>query len=250
MLLLALDTSTSAATAALHGESGLLAEHSVIDAQGHGEQLAPAIVSVLDQAGRSARDLDQVAVGRGPGPFTGLRVGLMTAMALGFALDLPVLGVDSLDALAYRVITDLEPSEGFLVATDARRKEVYWAWYQPDRLDSDPGVVAQRDLLPAARPVVPGWTRVAGPAVDRPAALTELADLGVRASEIPVAGRGGRLYPDAFGPRLGILDVDAAAVAGLAVARQAAGYPPLAATPMYLRRPDATAAGPRKRVTR
>jgi tRNA A37 threonylcarbamoyladenosine modification protein TsaB len=107
VLLLAFDTATPAVTVALRGDEGVLAEHTEIDARRHGELLAPGIEKVLADAGCSRTDLTGVVVGVGPGPFTGLRVGLMTARALGDALDIPVYGVCTLDILAAAVTAAL-----------------------------------------------------------------------------------------------------------------------------------------------
>ena len=76
-MLLAIDTSTSAITVALLDQGQVLAESSVVDARAHGELVAPGIAAVLDQAGATAQDVTAVVAGRGPGPFTGLRVGLV-----------------------------------------------------------------------------------------------------------------------------------------------------------------------------
>ncbi len=94
---MAFDTATPAVSVALLGDEGVLAEHTEVDARRHGELLAPGIEKVLAEAGRSSTELTGVAVGVGPGPFTGLRVGLMTARALGDALEIPVHGVCTLD---------------------------------------------------------------------------------------------------------------------------------------------------------
>ncbi len=115
MLALVLDTSTPAVSAGLVCGGELLAEHVVVDGRRHGELLAVGIREVL-----KAGTPDTVVVGVGPGPFTGLRVGIVSAAAFGSARGLPVLGVCSLDGLA-------GPSTA--VVTDARRKEVYWAVY-------------------------------------------------------------------------------------------------------------------------
>src|SRR5690348_18492841 len=97
-----------------------------VNAKAHGELLAPSIADCLDEAGASPRDLGAIVAGLGPGPFTGLRVGLVTAAAMADALQVPSYGVCSLDAIA-GAITD---GSELLVATDARRKEVYWAAYR------------------------------------------------------------------------------------------------------------------------
>ena len=111
--------------------------------------------AVCADAGTSLRDIDAVVVGVGPGPFTGLRVGMVTAAALGDALDVPVHGVCSLDAIAVEAA-----GEGpLLVVTDARRREVYWAAYDA------------------------AGHRVDGPHVQAPAALVErVAELGAVAA--------------------------------------------------------------------
>jgi tRNA threonylcarbamoyl adenosine modification protein YeaZ len=117
VLALVLDTSTPAVTAGLVDLDDLrvLAEAVVVDGRRHGELLAVNLRSVL-----LAGTPETVVVGVGPGPFTGLRVGIVTAAAFAEARDLPVHGVCSLDGLA-------APGTG--AVTDARRKEVYWAVY-------------------------------------------------------------------------------------------------------------------------
>ena len=215
VLLLAIDTATSAITVALHDGDGVLAESSTVDARRHGECLAPGIARVLLQAGRSAAQVSAVVAGTGPGPFTGLRIGLVTARTFAFACGIPVFGVCSLDALAHQGW--LEDAAGLgqscVVATDARRKEVYWARY-----DITAGGVVRR-----------GEPRVAK--------ARTIAD---EVAGLPVIGRGGVLYADWFGRRVGPLDVSAGGLAGLAARRLAAGEALGAAEPMYLRRPDAT----------
>jgi tRNA threonylcarbamoyl adenosine modification protein YeaZ len=214
VLLLALDTSgATVTTVALHDGERVLAERTVGQARRHAEVLAPGIAGVLAAAGRRRQELTDIAVGIGPGPFTGLRVGLVTARVLGRVLEIPVHGVCSLD-----VIADASGLSGdYLVATDARRREVYWARYD-------------------------GPTRVTGPDVAAPSAVPRD---GAR-----VAGRGAALYPGELGPALEPLDVSAADLAGLVVRRLAEGVPLLPPDPLYLRRPDAVEPGPRKRVTR
>ncbi|MEI2730675.1 MAG: tRNA (adenosine(37)-N6)-threonylcarbamoyltransferase complex dimerization subunit type 1 TsaB [Dermatophilaceae bacterium] len=209
MLLLALDTSTSAVTVALHDGSRVLAEATTVDPRAHVERLAPNIRAVLSAAGARPGEVTDVVAGVGPGPFTGLRVGLVTARVFAFAVGATLRGVGSLDALAAGIAP--MPAE-LLVASDARRKEVYWARYAGTG---------------------PSVTRVDGPAVAKPADLP----LGLR--ELPTAGRGPVLYPDLFPRPVAPLDVSAATLATLAVARLAAGDPLDAIEPLYLRRPDA-----------
>jgi tRNA threonylcarbamoyladenosine biosynthesis protein TsaB len=210
VLLLAIDTSTTAITVALHDGSRVLAEATTLDGRGHGEHLAPGIARVLEDAGVRPADLTDIACGLGPGPFTGLRVGIVTARTLALVTGARLHGLCSLDVLAFQASLEGQ----VLVATDARRKEVYWAMYArsgggiPDRLD--------------------------GPHVGKP------ADLPPDVAELPAVGRGPRLYPHAFAsPVDGPLDVSAAALADLVVRRLAAGEAVDEHEPYYLRRPDA-----------
>ena len=152
-LVLALDTATPAVTAGVVRVDGdalaVLAEHVTVDARAHAEQLTPNIVGALGEAGVGVEQLDAVVVGCGPGPFTGLRVGMATAAAFGHALGLPVHGVCSLDAIAVGTTGDV------LVVTDARRREVYWARYRDGRRFEGPAVNAPGDV-PAGAEAVAG----------------------------------------------------------------------------------------------
>jgi tRNA threonylcarbamoyl adenosine modification protein YeaZ len=212
VLLLAFDTATPAVTVALHDGSQVIAQDSAVDARRHGELLAGAIDRVLRSAGTSHADLTDVAVGVGPGPYTGLRAGVVTAKVLASALRIPADGICTLDVIAAEVDADGE----FIVATDARRREVYWALYGRN------------------------GQRLGGPQVGRPADLP---------AGYPVAGEGGALYPELTGEALAPRYPSAARLAGLAAARRAGGQPPAPPEPLYLRRPDAREPGPRKRVT-
>lgn len=222
MLLLAIDTATSAITVALHDGESVLAESSTMDARRHGEYVAPGIAEVLTQAGRAAADVSAVVVGTGPGPFTGLRVGLVTARTFAFACGVPVFGVCSLDAMAHQAWLEVEAAElgrFCVVATDARRQEVYWARYE----------ISDRGVKRTGEPVV--------------AKAEAIAD---QVRGLPVIGRGAVLYAESFGPRMGPLDVSAGALADLAARMMAAGVRLPEPQPMYLRRPDATPPPPRK----
>ena len=128
MLLLAFDTATPAVTVALHDGTHVLAETTTVDARRHGELLASSIDAVLAEAGAGRLDITAVAAGTGPGPYTGLRAGLVTARVLGSALGVPVYGVCTLDVIAADAAAAAGGRE-FIVATDARRREVYWARY-------------------------------------------------------------------------------------------------------------------------
>ena len=221
MLLLAFDTSTPAVTVALHDGDKVLAEATEVGVNRQGELLMPAVRTVLAMAGAEPRDLTHVVSGTGPGPFTGLRVGLVTARAFGDALGIPVHGACSLDALALLHKDSAGPG-GIVVLSDARRREVYGAFYAPD------GV------------------RTQGPMVLRPDTLnTQLPP------EAVLVGAGAILYRDQF-PDHVIRDdrpyPEASALAAIAAAQIAAGTAG-PADPLYLRRPDAVPPAPRKQVT-
>ena len=209
MLLLAIDTATSAITVALHGEEVSTAA-AVLDARGHAEHVAPLIERCLATAGRTPSDVTDVVVGNGPGPFTGLRVGIVTGLVFAHARGIPVHGVCSLDALAFDVAAQRGEGE-FLVATDARRKEVYWARYAASAGHA---------------------TRLTEPAVVLPADLSEAA------RRLPTAGRGPLLYPDLFPAPVPIHDVQASSLAVVALQRLRDGVA-MPVEPLYLRRPDA-----------
>jgi tRNA threonylcarbamoyladenosine biosynthesis protein TsaB len=153
VLLLTIDSSAGASVAITRDGEPLDAWRTD-QTTSHAEVLAPAVQRMMMGAGVTGADLDGVAVGVGPGPFTGLRVGLALAHALAEAWGKPLRGICSLDSLALRA-TDAGVEGEFLVATDARRREVYWAQYVSDeagsRLVRGPFVASAADLpeLPA-----------------------------------------------------------------------------------------------------
>jgi tRNA threonylcarbamoyl adenosine modification protein YeaZ len=213
MLVLVLDTATPAVTAALVRVSGvgaveLLAERVTVDGRAHGELLGPQVEAVLAAAGARVADVTAVVAGTGPGPFTGLRVGLVTAAAIGQAGNIPTYGVCSLDGIGAGTTGRV------LVATDARRREVYWAGYAD-------GV------------------RIAGPGVGRAAELeTEgyAYAVGAAAESLALPVRAQPSYPVAR------------ELAALAAERVHSGAPSEGLTPLYLRRPDAVEPTGRKLV--
>lgn len=212
-MLLAFDTATAAVTVALHDGERVVASSTKVDAMRHGELLAPGIVEVLEQAGVIRQDITAIAVGVGPGPFTGLRVGLVTARTLAAVLEIPVYGICTLDVLAAEAVDAGAVDGPFLVATDARRKEVYWASYDED------------------------GRRLDGPHVAKPA---EVATDGL------VVGRGALLYPDSFPNAVGPEHPSAGVLAAVLTDERAELLDP---EPLYLRRPDAAAPGKPKRVS-
>jgi tRNA threonylcarbamoyl adenosine modification protein YeaZ len=145
-LVLAIDTATPAVTAGVVKLDGIdvFAERVTVDARAHAETLTPNVLAALHDAGLTVDDLGAVVVGCGPGPFTGLRVGMATAAAYGHALGIPVHGVCSLDAIGVDTRGDV------LVVTDARRREVYWARYRDGVRVDGPAVDAPADVPGAA----------------------------------------------------------------------------------------------------
>jgi tRNA threonylcarbamoyl adenosine modification protein YeaZ len=151
-VVLALDTSTPAVTAGIVRleDLAVLAERVTVDARAHAERLTPNVLAALADAGLTMADLNAVVVGCGPGPFTGLRAGMATAAAYGHALDIPVHGVCSLDAIGVRTTGDI------LVVTDARRREIYWARYRDGMRTGGPAVDAPADVDPGSAGAVAG----------------------------------------------------------------------------------------------
>jgi tRNA threonylcarbamoyl adenosine modification protein YeaZ len=211
VVLLALDTATPAVTVAVHDGSSVVAAFSRLDARRHGELLLPAVDRVLATAGVQLAEITDIAVGVGPGPYTGLRVGLTTADTFGFTLGVPVHGVCTLDGIAHAYGGGADHAGPVVVATDARRKEVYWARYEPVRADGHDGGVRTPGRDGA------GWTRGTDPAVDRP------ADIAERIAGLPAVGAGAFLYPEAFPDAREPRHVPAAAIAEFAAERLAAG---------------------------
>jgi tRNA threonylcarbamoyl adenosine modification protein YeaZ len=141
-LVLAIDTSTPAVTAGVVADGRMVAERVTVDPRAHAERITPNVLAAMADAARSMADLDAVVVGCGPGPFTGLRVGMATAAAYGHALGIPVYGVCSLDAIGGQTTGEV------LVVTDARRREVYWARYRDGVRIDGPQVSAPADVDP------------------------------------------------------------------------------------------------------
>ena len=203
MLVLALDTATPTLVAGLarwsaDGGTTVLAERAVPSGTRHAELLTPAIEAVLADAGETLAEVGAVVTGLGPGPFTGLRVGVVTAAAIADARGIPVVGVCSLDAVGSGART---------VVTDARRKEVYWATYAADGARTDgPAVVRPEELgLPGPFSGDPAFAERLGAPVTPAdvttggllrAAADQLADPGSAAPLVPLYLR----RPDAVPP--------------------------------------------------
>ena len=206
-LTLALDTSGAVGVGLARG-SDVLAVATWTDRMAHVEQLVPLVRRAVDEAGVRLAAIDRIVVGLGPGPFTGLRVGIVTAQVLAGSLGIVQRGVCSLDVVAAQYAAEA-PAGEFAVATDARRREVYWARYDAQ------GV------------------RLDGPKVGSPAEMPRL----------PTVGGGADLYPELVDAVLGPRGLDPAVLAVAGPRLPDAGREPL-----YLRRPDAAEPTRRKSV--
>lgn len=222
-MLLAIDTSAGTAVALVAGDR-VLAERSSSGTMRHAEAIGTLIRDVLAEAAVAVGDIEGVVSGMGPGPFTGLRVGIAAARAFAFGAGIPVLPLVSHDAIAFEQLAAAgqarypavwpargssmpEPARDLLVVTDARRRERYWSRYC--------GLTPE--LLPH---------RIEGPALAKP-------------DELPPAFE---VFEAAV--------VSAAALGLLAERHRATGSPFVEPQPLYLRSPDVTPATGRKRVTR
>jgi tRNA threonylcarbamoyladenosine biosynthesis protein TsaB len=205
MLVLGLDTCLTACSVAVSDGERALAHESEVMARGHQERLAPMAERVMAKAGLAFADLQRIGVTIGPGSFTGLRVGLAFAKGLAAALDLPLVGVGTLEALAAE-------AEGLVfAAVDARRDEVYLQGFDDGR------------------------ALMAPDALDLGTAAARLAEIAAGRA-LTLVGSGAPLLA-AFAPQARVLTppgADARRVARLAAART-----PAPARPLYLRAPDA-----------
>lgn len=212
-VVLGIDTSFDVRVGVARDRSVVASRH-VADTRQHVEQLIPLVQAALADAEVRIGDLDLICVGLGPGPFTGLRVGIVAAQTLASVSGVRLRGVCSLDVLAAAVDpAGLGGAPEFVVASDARRKELYWARY----------------ALGSPEP-----RRVDGPHVSAPEDLPGL----------PVLGPGVAAYADRLGDRprpVGPESLDAGLLAELG-----ADLPSAGTRPLYLRRPDAAAPTRRK----
>ncbi|HAT1233339.1 TPA: tRNA (adenosine(37)-N6)-threonylcarbamoyltransferase complex dimerization subunit type 1 TsaB [Corynebacterium striatum] len=210
MRVLAIDTATTdLVTGVVDTETGAVTERILTDTRAHNEQLIPTVEELLQTTSLTYTDLDAIVVGCGPGPFTGLRVGMATASALGDALSIPVHGVCTHDAIAASAAAQGRT----LVATDARRKEIYWATYEDGQRVEGPDVVKPAEIHVAVDAVIIPDNLVAK-------LPEELQNLSHTAANPRPAGL-------------------------VAVANLDAAPEPL--TPLYLRRPDAVPPKPKPR---
>lgn len=210
---LAIDTSTVVTVGVAQGND-ILGSNSWPDPMAHAEQLVPLVRRTLEEASRSLSQVDRIVVGLGPGPYTGLRVGIATAQILAMAHNVELHGVCSLDVVAAQFVRECEAAQRecpveFAVVSDARRRELYWARYSADS------------------------QRVGEAEVCLPADVPDL----------PAVGPGVTLYPEQLQVLDGPRSVDAGLLALIGWRLPSAGTEPL-----YLRRPDAAEPTRRKSV--
>ncbi|MDR1388342.1 MAG: tRNA (adenosine(37)-N6)-threonylcarbamoyltransferase complex dimerization subunit type 1 TsaB [Propionibacteriaceae bacterium] len=249
-VVLGLDTAWGVSVGLAQG-GRVLARAWLDDSRRHVESLAPLMAQVLAEAGLGFDQVDRIVVGMGPGPFTGLRVGVVAARTWAAASCKPISPVCSLDVLALAQVSRGDRPNRFVAALDARRRELYWAEYdQAGRRLGDPRVSAPADLpdLPLIGPgallhpeagagLEAGLARrlAARGAVVAPVAENDGSGAGLPAPDVAF-GQGFDLA------RAGdLIRVDA----GLMAARWPE-LPPAGPEPLYLRRPDAIVPGPRK----
>lgn len=222
MLILGVETATVQAGCALGGHEGVLASAHCAKGKRHAENLTPAIEFICGQAQIELSDIGLVAVDVGPGLFTGLRVGIATAKAIAYALRVPMIGVSSLDLLAFPVRFS---SRLIVTVIDARRGEIFYAFY---------------------RQVPGGVQRITEPAVGSAADLA--SELMATTEEILLVGDGARRYSDVFDglAKVEMVDIgnsypNAVSLVQLAHARALREeFEPIDQIhPIYLRRPDA-----------
>jgi tRNA threonylcarbamoyladenosine biosynthesis protein TsaB len=129
-LILSIETSTTVCSVAIHSRGVLKAVAEVDESGVHAEKIMLLIEQACDNAGVKLKDLDAIAVSEGPGSYTGLRIGVSTAKGLSFGLDIPLIGVNTLQALGSAV--QIEPGEYLIPVLDARRMEVYFQVFDSD----------------------------------------------------------------------------------------------------------------------
>lgn len=189
-LVLGIDTATDV-RAGIARDGVVVARGVVADRRAHAEQLLPLVRQVLADAGATPAEVTGIVVGVGPGPFTGLRVGVAAALTLAEALGVEARGVCSLDIVAREWAGRPDaPTGEFAVVADARRKEVYWARYATDGSRVDGPFVTAPDALPDLPLAGPGATltgrECAGPDAIDAGLLAASADLLADAGLVPL----------------------------------------------------------------
>ncbi len=223
---LALDTTTRSGSVALTRDDELLAVVGGDASRTHGERLPGDVSRVVFEAGLTLHDVELLAVARGPGAFTGLRIGLAAVQGLAMVLDRPVVGVSALDAIADAVWPSRWPGATVVIWMDAQRGEVFSAQYVSSTDD------------PAR------WAAVAAPVAEPPARI--LASLAPAPQKgVLFAGDGALRYRQEIQAVGGTVAAPPTALApaiarlGHRLARLGHAGPPHALQPLYIRRPDA-----------
>jgi tRNA threonylcarbamoyl adenosine modification protein YeaZ len=243
-VVLALDTASAVTSVALVG-AGTVVEQSHADPRGHAEVVIPLVRAVLTKSATTRPEI--MACGVGPGPYTGLRVGIATARALALSWSVPLVGVCSLDAVAWAArASGVAGPLG--VAMDARRREIYWATYDQFGQRTDgPGVCRPSELQASAvdlhwvgsgTSALPPPLHIVEPPLWGPSGLPGLA--GAIAQRVQQELLPGFVEAGAFRHAAGSWLADHGADSG-ATARGLMGQVILAPEPLYLRRPDAVA---------
>lgn len=216
MTLVAIDTSAGAQVGVLH--EGVWKVVSEANSRTHAERLTQLLESALAQSelptDARAAGVETVVVGTGPAPFTGLRAGLVTAQVLARVCSATAYGVGALEILARQYLDMLPSDVGVVVATDARRREVYWAHAR---------ALGPDDVQLLASPAVSSAEQVAN---------------YIRQQQVSYGGPGCPLYAEQFPSPLGSAGVDVRVAARIAQARLRRGEIQMPVQPQYLRRPD------------
>ena len=222
MIILGIESATSQVGCAIGGHEGVLASTHSSRGRRHAENLTPQIDFVREQARISLNEISVIAVDIGPGLYTGLRVGVATAISMAFGLGVPMIGISSLDLLAYPV---RHCAKLIVPAIDARRGEIFHANY---------------------RQVPGGVQRISEPSVSSPDDVA--ADLLAHGNEALLVGDGAIRYSEIFANLRGVEAAEpsmaypsAASIVQLAHAKalREEFVSPTELEPMYLRKPDA-----------
>lgn len=233
MIVLGIDTATTACSAALWADGAVVAHRFEPMERGQAERLNPMIGEVMGEASLRFQDLGTIAVTTGPGAFTGLRIGLAGARAIALAVAAPVIGITTFDALA-RAVPEVElQGRTLVVAVNGKRRDVFYQVFDGDRQALGPGGALDPgnglDALPAGRLLIAGDG-------------TPQVRAGLEGCEAAGDGPEARIrFSTAIAPP------DAVHVAKIGAERQAAGGPasPAPPRPLYIRPPDARLPEPR-----